>query len=154
MKNAERKVRAVAKTFSENEKNICIIGADTLVTFGNEVIGKPKDKHEAQALLRKFSGARLEVYTGLFLLMLKNQRQAQGYEKSSVKVKTIDQSKFEKYFLKLGPHDKAGGFSIEGAGSFVFDDIEGSYFNILGLPMTKLNELFAEIGLDLLDFCE
>jgi septum formation protein len=59
---------------------------------------------------------------------------------------------FKKYFKLLGPYDKAGGFSIEGVGSLIFDNISGSYFNILGLPMIKLSKLFSEIGLDVLDF--
>ena len=49
-----------------------------------------------------------------------------------------------------GPHDKAGGFSIEGPGTFIFDNIEGSFYNILGLPMMKLDELFRKLGVDLL----
>ena len=52
----------------------------------------------------------------------------------------------------LGPYDKAGGFSIEGVGSFLFDDIKGSYFNVLGLPTAKLKDMFKRLGVDLLKF--
>ena len=53
-----------------------------------------------------------------------------------------------------GPHDKAGGFSIEGPGAFVFDNIEGSFYNILGLPMMKLRQLFEKLGVDLLGMAD
>jgi len=58
----------------------------------------------------------------------------------------------DRYFKLLSPYDKAGGFSIEGIGSLLFDNIRGSYFNILGLPMIKLGELFSEIGDDILNY--
>ena len=54
--------------------------------------------------------------------------------------------------MRLGPYDRAGGFSIEGPGAIIFDDIKGSYFNVLGLPMGKLAELFEKTGSDILDF--
>ena len=69
-----------------------------------------------------------------------------------LRVKRIPSRDIDKYFKLLGPYDKAGGFSIEGVGSLVFDDITGSYFNVLGLPMGKLQELFLKLELDLLDY--
>ena len=75
-------------------------------------------------------------------------------KKTSLYIKEIVPKDIAKYFRLLGPYDKAGGFSIEGVGSIIFDDIRGSYFNVLGLPMGKLQELFRDIGLDLLDFVE
>jgi len=81
-------------------------------------------------------------------------KKASGYDKSDISVRPISDAEAEKYFRLLGPYDKAGGFSIEGVGSLIFDDIRGSYFNILGLPMIKLAELFRETGFDILDFIE
>ena len=133
-------------------KNSVVIGADTLVRMGTRLIGKPGSAKEAKRLLRDFSGNRADVYTGVCVIDTATGKSACGSEKSTVFVKEIDKRDVERYFKVLGPYDKAGGFSIEGAGSFVFDDIKGSYFNILGLPMTKLAELFKKIGLDILDF--
>lgn len=153
IKNAQRKVRGVLKGAEDLKKDAVIIGADTLVALDSEVIGKPKGASDAKKLLRKFSTKEIDVYTGLCVLDTKTHLTTAGFEKSSLYVKKIHEKDIDKYFIKLGSFDKAGGFSIEGVGSFIFDDIKGSYFNILGLPMVKLNELFAEIGLDLLDFC-
>lgn len=152
IKNAERKVRSIYKEIVDLNEDAVIIGADTLVTHGNVVIGKPQNEREAKNFLSKFSGSSLDVYTGLFIFDTVRERMAFGHDKSSLKVKKIDPKDLDKFFEKLGPYDKAGGFSIEGVGSMIFDDISGSYFNILGLPMGKLADLFKEIGLSLIDF--
>jgi len=153
VKNAERKVRSVFKSVQEKSENAIIIGADTLVALGSEVVGKPKSAEEAKKLLRKFSGSEIDVYTGLFVIDTQTVKSSSAHEKSSLHVKEIEERNIDKYFDKLGAFDKAGGFSIEGIGSFIFDNIKGSYFNILGLPMGRLNSLFSEIDLNLLDFC-
>lgn len=145
--NAKRKAKAVP---AENER--VVIGADTLVMHENSIIGKPEDEEAAKKMLKNFSDNRLDVYTGL--CVIKGEKKAIGFEKSSLRVISMTCEKIEKIFKLLGPYDKAGGFSIEGVGSLIFDDIEGSYFNILGLPMIKLNKLFQEIGLDLVDYIQ
>jgi septum formation protein len=154
MKNAERKVRGAHKNLPDDGARYLIIGADTLVTLGNRVIGKPADRREAKELLRAFSGADIDVFTGLFALDTKTMKFSSGHEKSSIRVKTILEKDMDRLFEKLGPCDKAGGFSIEGVGSFIFDDITGSYFNILGLPMGKLNEVCLRLGIDLIELSE
>jgi len=149
-KNAEIKAESVAA----RSKNAVVIGADTLVVHGSTIIGKPKDAKEAKGFLFKFSGSDIEVYTGLSVIDSSNGKKASAVEMSELKVARIDKKDIERYFDLLGPYDKAGGFSIEGVGSIIFDDIRGSYFNILGLPMMTLSGLFSEIGLDLLDFID
>lgn len=154
MKNAEVKTRTVLKETRDLSKKSIIIGADTLVTFKNEVIGKPLDGKEAKNILRKFSGSEINVHTGLFVLDAHTNKHSTGYEKSVIFVDKINENDIHRYFRKLGSFDKAGGFSIEGVGSLIFDNIKGSYFNILGLPMGRLSILFSKIGLNLLDFCK
>jgi len=153
MKNAERKVRSILRQVQEDKKNTIIIGADTLVTLGNEVIGKPGNPEEAKGILRKFSDSEIDVYTGLFVIDARTQKYTSGFEKTSVRVGAMNEKKINTFFGKFKSFDKAGGFSIEGIGSIIFDNIKGSYFNILGLPMIKMNTLFSDIGHTLLDFC-
>ncbi|MDD5440381.1 MAG: Maf family protein, partial [Candidatus Omnitrophica bacterium] len=153
IKNAERKVRSVMNEPGLRDAAVIVIGADTLVTLGNEVIGKPRDSRHARAMLRQFSGASIDVYTGLFVINTRTQKNTSGFAKSTLNVKRIPEHHIAHYFEKLGSFDKAGGFSIEGVGSLIFDDIHGSYFNILGLPMERLSDLFEAIGHSLLDFC-
>jgi septum formation protein len=148
--NALRKAEVVAADLPGS----LVIGADTLVVHGEEIIGKPEDEEAARNMLEQFSGQKLEVYTGLCVMAQGADKKASGYDKSDISVRPISDAEAEKYFRLLGPYDKAGGFSIEGVGSLIFDDIRGSYFNILGLPMIKLAELFRETGFDILDFIE
>lgn len=151
--NAELKARTVHEIIKYKSSRAVIIGADTLVSSGRKVIGKPRNKKDAVRILKSFSGRKIEVITALFVIDTHKDLSAKGFEKSLIRVKSIAPREINKYFTKLGPYDKAGGFSIEGAGSLIFDDITGSYFNILGLPMEKLARLFSKIGYSLLDFC-
>jgi len=146
--NAKIKAAAIAKIQSA----AIIIGADTLVRVNGYAIGKPRSAKEAKGLLRRFSGRRIEVVTGLYLIDGLTNKAVSGYEKSSLRVQKMSRPDIDKLFKLLGPYDKAGGFSIEGVGSMIFDDIQGSYFNILGLPMIKLRHMFKKIGLDITDF--
>jgi septum formation protein len=148
IENARRKTNAVAK----NTKNSIVIGADTLVEMKGRLIGKPKSKKEAMRLLRLFSGNRVNVFTGLYLFDTVSRKSACDCAKSSLYVQNIPKEDIGQYFKILMPYDKAGGFTIEGTGSLIFDDIRGSYFNILGLPMNTLEQLFKKIGLSILDY--
>lgn len=146
--NAEKKVEAI----KDRCLNSIVIGADTLVAHGNDIIGKPSDADEARSILEKFSGSTVEVYTGICVLDVDTVRKVIGSDKSIIYVDTIDNDNIELLFRLLGPYDKAGGFSIEGVGSMLFDNIEGSYFNILGLSMMKLKKMFKDIDLNILDY--
>ncbi|MFH1645845.1 MAG: Maf family protein [Candidatus Omnitrophota bacterium] len=147
-KNAEIKAEKV----SGEHKEAIVIGADTLVLLKDELIGKPKNEVEARSLLERLSGQRVEVFTAIFLMDGLSGKSVLGVEKSSLYVKKMTVEEIDRFFVYLAPYDKAGGFSIEGVGSMLFDDIRGSYFNILGLPMGTLRDLFVGIGLDILDF--
>ena len=129
-----------------------VIGADTLVVHDDDVLGKPGDEDHARWMLKKFQGEKVEVYSGVCVINSSTGEKTAGYDKSELVVASLSDEEVEKLFRLLGPYDKAGGFSIEGVGSLLFDDIKGSYFNILGLSMMKLRQLFAEIGLDIADF--
>ena len=131
-----------------------IIGADTLVMCGDVVLGKPKDEEEAKAMLRAFSGRDIFVYTGICVIDAFSGQKAVGVDKSEISVTSLKEGDTDRYFPLLGPYDKAGGFSIEGVGAMLFDDIRGSYFNILGLSVVSLKKLFENAGLDLLDFID
>ena len=144
--NACRKADVV----SGRVKNGFVIGADTLVLMGQRIIGKPKDKDEAKKLLRDFSGKTILVCTGLCVKNAATGKSAKGSIVSKVRVRKIEHKKMDKFLDVLGPYDKAGGFSIEGVGSMIFDDVEGSFYNILGLPMGMLYDLFGQLGEDLL----
>ena len=146
--------RAKAERVSAKYKDLLVIGADTVVLLGKRLIGKPKTTKEARALLKAFSGKTILVYTGLCVIDSKRGKSASGVDVSKVRVKKLSPEKIDKFIKIAGPHDKAGGFSIEGRGTFIFDNIEGSFYNILGLPMMKLDELFEKLGVDILSIKE
>ncbi len=148
--NALHNARVKAEKIADREGQGFVIGADTVVLSGKRLIGKPKTAKEAISLLRIFSGKTILVYTGLHVIDVKKGKSASGIEVSKVRVRRLSREKQDKFIKISGPYDKAGGFSIEGPGTFVFDDIEGSFYNILGLPMIKLDELFEKLGVDFL----
>ena len=147
--NARRKARICAKKYRNN----VIIAADTLVVLKGKLIGKPKNEIEAKKLFKAFSGNRLEVVSGVCVMDTQTGKNACAIERSLLYAQELYDKDLDRYFDALKPYDKAGGFSIEGIGSLIYDDIKGSYFNILGLPMILLKNLFKKIGLDILDFC-
>ena len=144
--NARVKAEKIAARYKEGY----IIGADTVVLLGKQLIGKPKTKCEAKAFLKAFSAKTLLVYTGLCVIDAKRGKSVTAIDVSKIWVRSLSPGEIDRFVRISGPHDKAGGFSIEGTGTFIFDNIKGSFYNILGLPMMKLDELFRELGVDLL----
>ena len=144
--NARLKARKIA----DKCKKGFVIGADTIVLSGKRLIGKPKTKKEARSLLEAFSGKTILVYTGLSVIDAESRKSKSAVSVSKVHVKKLSPKEMNEFVKIAGPHDKAGGFSIEGPGAFIFDNIEGSFYNVLGLPVMKLYELFEKLGVDLL----
>lgn len=142
--------RIKAETVAKKIKSGYVIGADTVVLMGAKIIGKPKNARHAKRMLKEMSGKTISVYTGLCVVDVRKSSLITDYEKSLVTVKKIKDNEIPRYFKLLGPYDKAGGFSIEGAGSFLFDNIKGSYFNVLGMPMARLKDMFEKLGVDIL----
>ena len=146
MHNARLKAKKIAGRYSRG----FVIGADTVVLLGRRLIGKPKTRKEAISLLNAFSAKTILVYTGLCVIDVKKGKSVSGIDISKIHLDRLSRKKISNFVNVAGPHDKAGGFSIEGPGAFLFDNIEGSFYNILGLPMMKLNQLFEKLGVDLL----
>lgn len=145
--NAQAKGKKVASRY----KTGFIIGADTIVLVGKRLLGKPKTKKEAKGFLKLFSGKTLFVYTGLCVIDAKRGVAVSAVEESKIYVRKLSEKEISRFVKIAVSDDKAGGFSIEGPGTFIFDNIQGSFYNILGLPMHKLNHLFKKLGLDLLE---
>lgn len=149
LNNARLKAAEVAGRL----KSGFVIGADTLVGFGKELFGKPACRREALRMLSVFSGRTISVYTGLWVIDVRQGRSAHAMSVSRIRVRRISPAESRQFIRVSGPFDKAGGFSIEGPGSFIFDDVRGSFYNILGLPMMKLYLIFKRLGVDLLQCC-
>ncbi len=147
--NALCNARGKAQRIAYRQGEGFIIGADTIVLLGKRLIGKPKTGKEAKRLLKAFSAKTILVYTGLCVIDAAKGKSACAVEVSKIRVKKLSRKEINEFVKIAGPHDKAGGFSIEGPGAFIFDNVEGSFYNILGLPPAKLHELFEKLGVDL-----
>ena len=140
--NSMRKALAV----SEDEPKAVVLGADTLVTFGGRVIGKPADLDMAAKILRQLSGRAHEVWTSVFVCHGESGRWRSFQEISRVHFRKLDQSAISNYLAKINPLDKAGAYAAQGHGREIIEGIEGSYTNVVGLPMEKTIEVLREFG--------
>lgn len=128
-----------AKAFEETElpNDYMIIAADTIVVVGDEILGKPKDKENACEMLLKLSGKKHSVITGVTIRT--KDRTKTFSEVSNVVFEKLDSEEINYYIDNLEPFDKAGSYGIqEWIGYIGVSAVEGSYFNVMGLPTQKL----------------
>jgi len=141
--NAIRKALSVARA---NPKKI-VLAADTLVVLDDQVIGKPKDADEAVAILRRLSGRAHEVCSSVFICHLTRAKSTSFDEISRVYFRDLSDSAIRDYIDKVNPLDKAGAYAAQGYGVEIIERIEGSYTNVVGLPMEKTTVALARFGL-------
>jgi len=122
-----------------------VIGADTIVVVDGEILGKPGDPEEASSMLRKLSGKEHRVYTAFSIVRAKNELLHSESVCTAVRVKPLAASEIEGYIKTGEPMDKAGAYAIQGAGSFIVSGIEGSYSNVVGLPVEELLEALKKL---------
>lgn len=125
-----------------------IISADTLVFFGNDRMGKPKDKDDAVNMLKKLSGATHQVITGVHLIYEKNGKMVEKsfFEKTDVNVYPMTDAEICDYVATGEPMDKAGAYAIQGLFCKYIKGIQGEYANVVGLPIARLYKELKEIG--------
>ncbi|MDR7073662.1 Maf family protein [Fictibacillus barbaricus] len=121
-----------------------ILGADTIVSFQNNRLGKPKNREEAVQMLNLLSGQTHEVYTGV-CIMDENKKQLFSV-KTSVTFYTLDEETISWYIGTNEPFDKAGSYGIQGSGSLLVEKLDGDYFNVVGLPISKVVRVLQEFG--------
>ena len=141
MELSERKAKAVAL----RHDNALVLAADTLV-FGEEVLGKPKSPDHAAQMLRKLSGNWHSVFTGLTLIDTKTNTCIRRADETRVHFVEMSDADIEAYVATKEPLDKAGSYGIQGMGGMFIDRIEGSYSNVVGLPMALLCSMLKEMN--------
>ncbi|NHJ05814.1 MAG: septum formation protein Maf [Candidatus Heimdallarchaeota archaeon] len=148
---AFQKVSCVAKSLEQRKiTDAIIIGADTIVVLKGEIIGKPKSKNEAIEMLEKLSGKIHEVFTGICLYEMSKDRIFTGIEKTNVSMVLWSKERLEKYIEEEYIMDKAGAYAIQGIGAAMIDRIEGCFYNVMGLPLSKLVKMLDEAGFALI----
>ncbi len=148
MNLAEGKARSVSKKIMDQDNNL-VIGCDTLVAFNNKILGKPKDKKDAFEMLQALSGNEHEVYSGLAILDVKSNKIIKDFVCTKVKFSKLTSLQIEKYVNTGDPMDKAGAYGIQGKAGVFVENINGCYYNVVGLPLNKLNSMLMEMGVNL-----
>lgn len=133
------------------EEPSLVVGADTVVVLDGNILGKPKDRQDAEEMLRSLSGREHTVYTGVAVLDTASGL-AEGFaEATKVRFRPLSEEEITSYIQSGEPMDKAGGYGIQGKGALLVAGIDGDYFNVVGLPLCRLGKLLKEtFHLDLL----
>lgn len=143
---AEQKAQDVAKRVEEG----IVIGADTIVALEGTILGKPESKEEAVRMLSMLSGKEHHVITGIALIDVVTKKTLVDYELTKVFFRDLTAEEIENYVRTNEGLDKAGAYAIQGIGSILVKGIEGCYFNVVGLPLTKIYLLLQKFGIDIL----
>lgn len=129
-------------------ENGLILGADTTVVIDNEIIGKPVDLADARRMLKKLSGRRHEVLTGVALIQKSNGNHIEkvGLQRTAVKFAPLSNAEIE-YLVERGePLDKAGAYAVQGVAALFIEGIEGDYWNVVGLPISLVYNLALQFN--------
>jgi septum formation protein len=140
MLNAYRKARVIAKKFPD----ALVIGADTEVVLNRRVFGKPRNRHEAAQMLADLAGKEHCVITGVCMVHLRRHRQRTFTDSTRVVFKPLEPDDIAAYLDQIDPLDKAGAYAIQQHGDQIVQRIEGSFSNVVGLPVEKLRKAVAE----------
>ena len=150
MELSKMKAEDVAKQYADHA---IIIGSDTVVAIGDEILGKPKNEAHAKEMLLKLSGKSHEVYTGVTVIMKKENGETickTFYEMSKVKIAPLSEQEILDYIATQEPMDKAGAYAIQGKFAAYVQAIEGEFYTIVGLPIARLYKEVKELGVDLI----
>jgi septum formation protein len=139
---AEAKARDIASGYPDR----WVIAADTIVYINGSILGKPKSREEAMEMLHRLSGQEHWVLTGFSVFNLGEGKSDKEAVQTAVKMKTLSPTEMEWYVQTGEPFDKAGGYAIQGIGSFMIESIRGSYTNVVGLPLCELIQMLNRLG--------
>ena len=139
---ALKKAQAVAKRHPGD----IVIGCDTVVAVDGEILGKPKSEDDAAAMLHKLSGKEHHVYTG-FTVCYRGQVLS-GHEDTAVRFRPLTLDEIAAYVATGEPMDKAGAYGIQGRGCVLVEGIRGDYYNVVGLPVCRLAQTLAKLGVN------
>ena len=143
------KAKDVAAKISESEtdaERILVLGADTVVALGSEIMGKPQSREEAYDMLMRLSGTEHKVFTGVAIVELPSGRQSSKVQSTSVFFRKLKTEEAWFYASSDEPMDKAGAYALQGTASAFIDRVEGCYTNVIGLPVSDTVQLLREFG--------
>ncbi len=123
-----------------------VIAADTIVTLEGRIFGKPRSTDDARHMLEKLSGLTHAVVTGVALIRLPDAERLTFVESTLVHFAALSAREISRYLATGEPHDKAGAYAIQGRAGRYIPRIEGCYFNVVGLPLARLQQSLSSLG--------
>jgi septum formation protein len=143
LSNARAKSHAIART----EPGSLVLGVDTLVAFEGEVLGKPANMKAALAMVKRLNGRTHDVYSGVWLRHAGSRRECGFIDVTRVHFRTLSDAQLRAYLDRIGPLDKAGAYAAQEDRGELIESIEGSFSNVVGLPMEALAEALRGFSL-------
>jgi septum formation protein len=135
---AQAKARAISEPARAAAERAIVIAADTTVVAEGQILAKPEDAADARRMLSLFNGKTHEVLTALCVINVPAAKEALHVERTRVEFLKMSKEEIESYIQTGEPFDKAGAYGIQGIAGRFATRIEGCYFNVLGLPLSRL----------------
>jgi septum formation protein len=145
---AREKAESVAAQLGRTPRRV-VLGSDTIVVLGDEVLGKPRDPEHAVALLRKLSGCTHLVLTGIAVVESDTGRARSRVVESRVTLRRADERELRDYVATGEALDKAGAYALQGAGRRFVMEVEGSETNVIGLPLEETMAMLQDAGVEI-----
>ncbi len=144
---AQKAAEVESSVVRQGEEPMLVIGADTVVAFQGQILGKPADAKQAKEMLKMLASDVHQVYTGVALIVIQHgKRQCLEFaECTNVRFYPMTAQEIEAYVQSGEPMDKAGAYGIQGIGGRFVEGIEGDYQNVVGLPLAKLYQVLKKI---------
>jgi septum formation protein len=140
------KAQIASRLLPQNGEPSIVIAADTTVVVDHEILGKPADESDARRMLRLLSGRAHEVLTGVALLRTPRKTELAGVERTRVFFVSLGEPEIDDYVATREPFGKAGAYGIQGVGGRFVSRLEGDYFNVMGLPLSKVWQMLRSLG--------
>jgi septum formation protein len=127
-----------------------VIGADTVVVLDGKVYGKPSDLDDAGRMLSELAGRTHQVFSGVAVVRVEDGASRTAHAVTEVAFRPLSSAQIMRYFDMINPLDKAGAYAIQGIGGVIIEKISGCYYNVVGLPLTVLDDLLSYFDIRLL----
>ncbi|MFA6896968.1 MAG: nucleoside triphosphate pyrophosphatase [Patescibacteria group bacterium] len=135
-----------ARDVAAKNTNAVIIAADSFVVLDGEYLGKPHSAEEARAVLRKISGKKQNLVTGMAVIDTESGATITDFEIGEIWVKELTDEEIEGYIKTGEPFGRAAGYAIQEIGSIFIEKIQGNYTGIIGLPVNKVYKILTQLG--------
>lgn len=147
----QRKENALEQ--KQADKGVVVLGADTVVAFQGQILGKPTGREDAIRMLKMLSGNTHSVFTGVTMIVLDNGKETKSlsfYEETKVTMYPMTEEQIQAYVNTGEPMDKAGAYGIQGKGAIYIEKIAGDYSNVVGLPLGAVYQKLEKSGIEIL----